>query len=302
MWFRNLTLFHLAEPFPLTAGMLAEKLARMAFSPCTTQTMSSHGWTPPLGRRATDLVHATSGRLLICLKTEEKLLPAGVINEIVADRVAALGERENRRVRRQERDQLRTDVLQELLPRALSRSQLHYAYIDTRLGWLFIDSVNRKAVERLTHTLRATLGSLPLTPPRVANAPTVVMTAWLADNALDADFTLADECELQDPAKEGGVVRCRGQDLDSAEIMAHIQAGKQVSRVALTWKDRLAFVLAEDLSLRRLRFLDVVKEQLGETDTPEQLFDAEFALMSGELADLLPALWASFGATTTPSP
>ena len=302
MWFRNLTLFRLAEPFPLTAGMLAEKLARMVFSPCTTQTMSSHGWAPPLGRRATDLVHATGGCLLICLKTEEKLLPAGVINEIVADRVAALGERENRRVRRQERDQLRTNVLQELLPRALSRSQLHYAYIDTRLGWLLIDNINRKAVERLTHTLRATLGSLPLTPPRVANAPTVVMTAWLADNALDADFALADECELQDPAKEGGIVRCKGQDLNSTEILAHIQAGKQVSRVALTWKDRLAFVLAEDLSLRRLRFLDVVKEQLGETDTPEQLFDAEFALMSGELAELLPRLWASFGATATSSP
>ena len=297
MWFRNLTLFRFAEPFTPTAEMLAGKLAQAVFQPCATHLMNSHGWAPPLGRRATDLVHATGGYLLICLKSEEKLLPAGVINEIVADRVAALGERENRRVRRQEREQLRTEVLQELLPRALSRSQLNYAYIETRQGWLIIDSVNRKAVERLTHSLRATLGSLPITPPRVANVPAMAMTAWLADGALDADFALADECELQDRDEAGGIVRCKGQDLNSAEILAHLQAGKQVTRVALIWRQRLAFVLAEDLSIRRLRFLDVVREQLDETETAEQLFDAEFALMTGELAEFLPRLWALFGAT-----
>jgi recombination associated protein RdgC len=296
MWFRNLTLFRFAEPVTLTAERLAGKLAQAIFQPCATQVMTSHGWTPPLGRRATELVHATAGYLLICLKSEEKLLPAGIINEIVADRVATLEERENRRVRRPERDRLRTEVLQELLPRALSRGQLNYAYIDTRQGWLIIDSINRKAVDRLTHSLRAAVGSLPITQPAVANVPAVVMTAWLADNTLDADFTLADECELQDRNEAGGVVRCKGQDLNSSEILAHLQAGMQVTRVALIWKQRLAFVLAEDLSIRRLHFLDVVKEQVGETDTPEQLFDAEFALMTGELAELLPRLWASFGA------
>ncbi|MFO1433183.1 MAG: recombination-associated protein RdgC [Candidatus Competibacteraceae bacterium] len=295
MWFRNLTLFRFAEPFTLTAERLAGKLAQAIFQPCTTQMMISHGWVPPLGRRATDLVHATGGCLLICLKSEEKLLPAGIIKEMVVDRVATLEERENRRVRRPEREQLCTDVLQELLPRALSRSQLNYAYIDTRQGWLIVDSINRKVVDRLTHSLRAVLGSLPITPPPVANVPAIVMTAWLADNLLDADFTLADECELQDRDEGGGVVRCKGQDLNSSEILAHLQAGMQVTRVALVWKQRLAFVLTEDLSIRRLRFLDVIKEQVGETDTLEQLFDAEFALMTGELAEFLPRLWASFG-------
>ena len=297
MWFRNLTLFRFAEPVTLTAERLAGKLAQAIFQPCATQVMSSHGWVPPLGRRATDLVHATGGYLLICLKSEEKLLPAGIINEMVADRVATLEERENRRVRRPERDRLRTEVLQELLPRALSRSQRNYAYIDTRQGWLIIDNINRKAVDRLTHSLRTAVGSLPITPPAVAHVPAVVMTAWLTNNLLDADFTLADECELQDRNETGGVVRCKGQDLNSSEILAHLQAGMQVTRVALIWKQRLAFVLAEDLSIRRLRFLDVVKEQVGETDTPEQLFDAEFALMTGELAEFLPRLWASFGAS-----
>ncbi len=295
MWFKNLTLFRFAEPFTLSAKTLAEKLAQAVFYPCTSQAVNSYGWVPPLGRKATDLVHATGSCLLVCLKTEEKVLPAAVIKEIVADKVVEIEEREQRTVRRPEQQQLREEVLQALLPRALTRSQRHYAYIDTRGGWLVVDSANRQVVERLTSTLRRTLGSLPITPLRVASAPARVMTDWLAENALADDFALADECELQDRDAEGGVVRCRGQDLSSIEILTHLQAGKQVTRLALTWQQRIAFVLTEELGLRRLRFLDVVKEQLDKTDHAEQLFDAQFALMTGELAVFLPRLLAVFG-------
>jgi recombination associated protein RdgC len=57
MWFKNLTLFRFVEPFTLNAESLAGKLAQAIFQPCATQVMSSHGWVPPLGRKATDLVH-----------------------------------------------------------------------------------------------------------------------------------------------------------------------------------------------------------------------------------------------------
>jgi recombination associated protein RdgC len=294
MWFKNLTLFRLVEPFTLSAEALAGKLAQAVFYPCTPQAPSSHGWVPPLGRKATDLVQAVGGCLLVCLKTEEKLLPAAVVREIVADQVAEIEAREQRPVRRPEQQRLREDVLQALLPRALTRSQRHYAYIDTRGGWLVVDSVNRTVVERLTRALRGTLSNLPITPLRVASAPAVVMTAWLADNTLADDFALADECELQDREADGGVVRCKGQDLGGAEILTHLQAGKQVTRLGLTWNRRIALVLTEELSIRRLRFLDVIKEQLEGVDTAAQLFDAQFALMSAELAVFLPRLLAVF--------
>ena len=110
--------------------------------------------------------------------------------------------------------------------------------------------------------------------------------------ALVADFRLADECELRDEAEEGGVVRCKGQDLSGEEIQVHVQAGKQVTRLALTWNNHIALVLTEDLTIRRLRFLDLVREQLTDlkAETAEQLFGAEFALMTGELALFLPRL------------
>ena len=297
MWFKNLTLFKFSQAFTLNGIELADKLAETAFRPCLSQEMNSMGWAPPLGRKAVDLVHSANGCLLLRLQSEDKLLPPAVVNEIVDDKVFAIEEREGRKIRRREREQMRDEVMLELLPRAFTRSRDSYAYIDPRGGWLVIDSVSRKAVDEFTGLLRKSLGSLAIAPPQVNTAPDRVMTGWLTGENRPPDVELGDECELRDDTEEGGVVRCRGQDLDGAEIGAHLQAGKRVTRLSLAWNQRLSLVLADDLSIRRLRFLDLVQEQLDgvETDSDEALFDAQFVLMTGELGLFLQRLMEWWG-------
>lgn len=295
MWFKNLTLFQLTEPFPYDATTLAAKLQAAPFRPCLSQELQTHGWVSPTGQQQGELVHAVGPFLLVCLKSEEKILPAAVVNELLAEKIEEIEEREARAVRRKEKDRLRDEIMQELLPRAFTRSRLHYAYLDTRGGWLVVNSSSRKAVELLTGMLRKTLGSLPIVPPKVAAAPAAVMTGWLKDGA-PAGVELADECELRDSGEGGGVVRCKRQDLRSEEIDAHLLAGKQVTRLALHWDGRLSVVLGDDLSVRRLRFADVVQEQLDDVEAADEqsLFDAQFALMTGELGEFLPRLLALF--------
>jgi len=297
MWFKNLTPFRFSQPFTLAPQDLSAALSRDLFRPCTSQEMTTHGWVSPLGRKAADLVHAVNGCLLICLQTEEKILPPAVVKEAVDARALAIEDREQRTVRRRERESIRDEVMQEFLPRAFARSRLTYAYVDCPGGWLVIDSASPRAVEELTHRLRLALGTLAIVPPPVVKAPAATMTAWLAQGDLPGDFALEDECELRDAGQAGGLIRCRGQDLGSEEILAHLQAGKQVTRLALTWNERLSFVLADDLGMRRLRFLDVVREPLADlaVETVEQVFDAEYALMTGELKLLLPRLLEIFG-------
>lgn len=297
MWFKNLTLFRFTEPFPLSAETLADRLGRYVFQPCPSYQPSTAGWVPPLGRKAADLLHIANGRLLLCLRTEEKVLPAAVINQMLVERILLIEEQQQRPVRRREKQELREQIVQELLPRALARSRYGYAYLDPSGGWLIVDSVSPRSVEELTGRLRKTLGSLPIAPPKVKKPVAPVMTAWLAAGQAPAAFSLGDVCELQEGGELGGVVRCRGQDLTSEEMRAHLDAGKQVTRLGLSWNDRVAFVLDESLVIRRLHFLDVVRESLQgtATDSPEALFDAEFALMTGELALLLPQLLELFG-------
>jgi recombination associated protein RdgC len=297
MWFKNLSLFRLVEPLPLTLEALTTQLERRAFQPCPSHQPSTFGWTPPLGRRARDQAHAVAGRWLICLRTEEKVLPPIVVNQALAERIALIEDEQRRPVRRREKLDLRDQLVQELLPRALTRSRFGYAYLDLTAGWLIVDSASPRGVEEITGTLRETRGSLPIAPPKVQQSPAAVMTAWLVEGSAPNGFALGDVCELREGGETGGVVRCRGQDLTSDEIHAHLEAGKLVTRLGLIWSDRLAFVLDESLILRRLQFLDVVRESLSETatDSPEAVFDAEFALMTGELTLLLPRLLELFG-------
>jgi recombination associated protein RdgC len=149
----------------------------------------------------------------------------------------------------------------------------------------------------LLNLLRDCIGSFPVLLPQVNNSPNHTMTGWLVHRNLPQDFELGAEVELREPGEDGGVVRCRGVDLLSEEVDTHLQAGKQVARLALHWDDRVSFLLAEDLCLRRLRFADELmkeNEDIPEADDAARL-DADFALMSDALSSLQDRVIALFG-------
>ena len=296
MWFKNITLLCYTEPLLPTVEDLAMRLDQHPFQSCPSFQPSAAGWSAPLGRKARDRVHTVAGRWLLCLRIEERLLPPIAVNQALAERIALIEDEQRRPVRRREKMELREQLVQELLPRALTRSRFSYGYIDAHARWLVVDSASPRAVEEFTGALREALGSLPIAPPRVQHSVSATMTAWLHAGVAPSGFTFGDSCELREGGDEGGVVRCRGQDLCGDEIRAHLAAGKQVSRLALIWRERLAFILDESLVIRRLQFLDVLREALNEDEAPSEaaLFDAEFALMTGELAQLIPEILELF--------
>jgi recombination associated protein RdgC len=297
MWFRNLTLFRFNTPFELTAEALEERLAAHPFRPCGSLEMETVGWVPPLGREGQALVHAQPGRLMVCARTQQRILPAAVVREVVNDKAAEIEEEEGRKVSRKERQSIKDEVLQDLIPRAFTRSRDVYAYIGAAQGWLVIDTASRPQAEALTVLLRESLGSLPIAPPQVASSPAAVMTGWLQQGDVPPGWDVLDECELREPGEQGGVVRCARQDLGAEEVQAHLAAGKQVVRLAVDWRERLTLVLADDLQVRRLKFLDVVLDEAADDGAEDAAarFDADFAIMTRELGELLPDLTAAFG-------
>jgi recombination associated protein RdgC len=297
MWFKNLALLRFTEPFTLGAQALEQRLEERRFRPCGSLEPVSLGWTAPLGKDTFPLVHATNGFLMVCLQKEEKILPASVVNECVAERVEEIEERQGRQVRRKEKDSLRDEVLQDLLPRAFSHSRRTYAYIDPKGGWLVVDSASAKKTDELTSLLRQCLESLPVVPFATRERPAAILSSWLAEDAAPPDVTLESECELRSPEEDGGIVRCRRHDLGAPEIQNHLEAGKEVIKLAITWGDRLSFVLDEALTIKKLRFLELVQDEAADVETadPAERFDADFAVMSLELANFLPRLAELFG-------
>lgn len=291
MWFRNLRIYRFNKPFNVTAEALDAALGESVFRACGPLETHVMGWEPPLGRDGRTLVHVANGCLMVCARREERLLPASVVREILADRVAEIEDAEARRLRRKEQAELREQITTELMPQAFTRSTRLFAYIDPAQQLLFVDSASAPRAEELISLLRECLGSFSVHPLDTATAPASVLTTWVADQP-PADFTVMDECELREPTEDGGVVRCKQVDLAGTEIETHLTAGRQVVRLAIEWDERLACVLSDDLVVRRLRFLDLVQQDAdaAHSDDAAANFDAEFSILNAELSRFVPRL------------
>lgn len=302
MWFKNLSLLRFTEAFQLSAEELHERLNAGRFQACGSLQPMSYGFVPPVGGDDAPLVHAANGCFMVCAQKEEKILPTAVVNEVLAEKIAEIEERKGSPLRKKERDALRDEVIHDLLPKAFSFSRRVYAYIDSQGGWLVVDAASTKKTEELASWLRRCLESLPVAPPVLAARPATEMTRWLSDGSVPLGFSMENECELRASDEEGAVVRCKNQDLTAPEIHHHLEAGKEVVKIALNWQDRLSFVLDDALNVRRLRFLDLIQDQADEVEAHDaaERFDVDFAIMSLELAEFLPRLLELFNGESSP--
>lgn len=297
MFFRNLTLFRFPESSRKSLSKLDRHLDEHRLRPCGPLELATRGFVSPFGRDAEALIHRVGPYTLLSLGSEDKLLPSSVVSEALSVKIGEITEKEGRRVGSRERQRLKSDVVNELLPRAFVRPSRVFAYLAEDSGWLIIDSASRKLAEEVVSQLREALGRFPAVPMTAKDSPRALMTDWLANGTLPEGLAWGDECELRDPAEAGAVVRCRRQDLESDEIREHLKSGKQVFQLGLELDERMAFVLGEDLTIRKFRFLDVVLDTLDEanSESAEAELDARFALMSLETQRLLEKLDAWFG-------
>ncbi|MBY4677804.1 recombination-associated protein RdgC [Marinobacterium arenosum] len=298
MWFKNLIFYKLTEPFEYGENQLTELLAEQAFTPCGSQELSRYGWNSASNGLGDALLHSVSGFLMVSALKEEKILPGSVVRQAVEEKVAVIEREQARKVYRKERDQLKDEVVIDLLPRAFSRFQQTRALIAPKQGFIMVDASAHKRAEELLNLLRNTLGSLPVALPDVAQSPSAVMSHWLQQpQERPVDLAVMDECELRDNLAENGVIRIKGQELESDEFIAHLEAGKRVVKVAMEWQEKLGFVLDESLSLKRLKLTDQMKESLDSEYQDEEWarFDTDMTQMGLELTRLIPALLHAFG-------
>ena len=289
MWFKNLYLFKFENDFSLNAEELHEALSVKPFTPCSATQRESMGWLPPLGKNTTSFTHASNNYILMSMARQERILPATVIKETLQEKVEAIEEAEGRKVSSREKKEMKEDIEHELLPRAFTRTQKLDAYIDPSNGWLILNSSSAPRAEEFTKLLRKTLGSLPVTLPESETSPAVAMTEWLTSGKLPEPFTLGFECELKNQGDDKGSATFKQHDLTLDEIQTSLKAGKFASKLAIEWDEKISFVLSEDLQIKKLKFLDVLEEQLQDNDPQsyEEHIDIQFALMTGEVSSML---------------
>lgn len=286
MFFRNLTFFR----FPTTHdfSQLDELLPEAALKPVGPLELSSSGFVSPFGRGEEALSHRIDKSIWLSVGSENKILPGSVVNDLLAQKVAEIEDKEGRKLGGKARKRLKDDLLHELLPRAFVKSSRTDALLDLEHGFLAVDTSSRKSGEAVASEIRRALGSFPAIPPNAEVAPRSILTGWIAGEPLPEGLVLGEECELKDAMDGGAVVKAQNQELVSEEIAKHLEAGKQVTKLALNLDDHVSFVLGEDLIVRKLKFLEGAVDQLESTERDDlrQELDARFALLAGEVRRL----------------
>ncbi|AGN78174.1 MULTISPECIES: recombination-associated protein RdgC [Pseudomonas] len=303
MWFKNLLTYRLTQEVPFEPEALEAALASKPARPCASQELTTYGFVAPFGKgEDAPLVHVSGEFLLIAARKEERILPGSVVNDAVKEKVEEIETEQMRKVYKKERDQIKDEIIQAFLPRAFIRRSMIFAAIAPRLGVILVNSASAKRAEDLLSTLREVMGSLPVRPATVKVAPTATMTDWVKTQQTAEGFYVLDECELRDTAEDGGIVRCKRQDLTGEEIQLHLSTGKVVTQLALAWQDKLSFILDDKMVIKRLKFEELLQEQAEQDggDEAAQQFDASFLLMMMTFTEFLPALFEALGGEEIP--
>jgi recombination associated protein RdgC len=290
MLFKNLLVHRLGKKWSLTAEQLEEKLAKQALQPCGSYAMESRGWLNP---REEDerYVYNQHRHWLIALGVEQKLLPSSVIKQAAKDLAAQISAQQGRPVGRKEMRDLKDRVTNELMPRALAKRSTTRAWLDEVNRLLIIEAGADKKAEEFLEALRRAEEDFPCRRLETKLSAGPAMTRWLSAHQPPRGFSIDQDLELQAADMSKATVRYTRHDLEGKDIRDHIAAGKTVMRMGMTWKDRVSFVLTEQLQITRVSFVDIVRDEAGgDAADAEEQFAIDFALMTGELSQMIAAL------------
>ena len=294
MWFKNLQIYRLPAPWAFTPEQLEAALAPYSFVPCTSMDLLRQGWDSP--RNNGQLVHTVNKQMLILLGTEKKLLPASVINQVAKARAADMEEAQGFGLGKKAMKELKERVADELLPRAFSIRSNVWTWIDPVNGWLVVDAASPGKADEVLKLMLKSIDKLPLETLHVNRSPVSAMTDWLAADEAPGGFTVDQDTELRATGEGKATVRYVRHTLEVEDVRRHISSGKQCTRLAMTWADKVSFVLTESLAIKRITALDVLKENADNTTkNDDERFDTDMALMTGELSRLLGDLVEALG-------
>lgn len=290
--FKNIICYHIAPSWVIDLEQVEEALAKTPFIECGATQEKSLGWVPPRGEAHGALAESVAGQWILRFFSEVKAIPADVLARKVKEKAARIEQETGRKPGRKETKELKDEAKLDLLPMAFTKQASNFVWIDSAARLLVIDASSQSRADEIVTLLVESLPGLSVSLLNTQNSPQAAMAHWLKEQEPPTGFTVDRECELKSASEEKSVVRYGRHPLDIEEVRGHIDAGKLPTKLALTWDDRVSFVLTEGGQLKKISFLDTVFEG---TKADDGGFDTDVAIATGELSKLIPDLIEALG-------
>lgn len=292
--FKNLLVYRLAPEWPADLGQIDQALQKAPFTECGATQAQSLGWVPPRGQAHAALVEAVAGQWLAALMVEQKVVPGAVVRRQVDALAQRIEQETGRPPGKKARRELKDQALLDLLPMAFTKQASTRVWISPAERLLVIDAGSQARADAALTALAQALPGFAAQLINTAQSPAAAMAEWLVAGDAPGGFTIARDCELKAADGDKPAVRYARHPLDLDEVREHIGAGKQPTRLALTWNDRVSFTLTDGLQIKKLVFEDGVFERQPGASRDDN-FDADLAICTGELLPLIAELLEALG-------
>lgn len=297
--FKNLFLYRMGPPKDPSASALPainamdELLCGQEFQPTTGTQEKSVGWVAPSLRTNDFLAYHSDGNTILRLRIETRAVPGAVVDRRLKEAMDHIEQTEGRKPGRKERRELRDEVVQSLLPMAFPVQCDVPIWIDRDADLLAVGASSQGKADEAITMLVKTFDHLNISLVNTNTSPAAAMTGWLAGTPDDwpEHFAAGRHVELRSGDESKALVKFDRHHLEDEQMRLHIGQGKLPTKLALSWRDRVSFVLTEGLAIKRIELLDLALADAGE----EGGFEADVAIFTGEMRRLLIDLIAALG-------
>lgn len=230
--------------------------------------------------------------IFLTVEHQKKLIPSSVINAELKLRSEKMEAEQGYKVGKKQKHDLKEAILIELNEKAFVTSKLINVWINTKENLLCIETTSGAIVDDIIPLLIRNLGftGRSLDTERL---PIAFMTTLIIDG-VDREFECGNSCVLQDIAG-GKFIAYKNENLDTEEVATYVKTGKRPEKLEISFKVGLTyFTLDKNLMISKISIMD--KEINKDSyETPEDYFDAEFAIRAGTCIEIINALLEVLG-------
>jgi len=291
--FRNIRFYRLDGTWPESEEALSTSLEQAGFEPCGPLTERSSGWVVIDPDTSDSLARRVNGADLIRLRSQSRVLPTAVINEELEARIEDYRKRMQEAPTPREKRRLKAEARDELMPKAMLKSDRIWGYIDLKEKVLGIDTALESVAERFLRRMQASLDGINIRPLQFMKPVDELLSGIFFEDA-PRQFSLGRECRMQDLGDAASKVRWTDFDLSDKSIRDHVANGMRLTHLSFVYDNVMNFVMDENGVLTKLKFVGMDDDNEGHTD-PLARQDAEFILITATLRNLLGDLKENLG-------
>ncbi|OCG00323.1 recombination-associated protein RdgC [Gilliamella sp. wkB112] len=282
LWFKNAIIYQINNDTLLNKETIDKAIKSHPFIPCGNLDNNKMGWVSPYNdNNQDDFIVDMQGHLLLRIKKETKILPSPVIKQALLEKIDKQEQVLNRKLSKNEKATLKDEVMIDLMPRAFSKYNYYWLWIDTNNKRIIVDCNSFKQAEDILAILRKELGSLALTPLSIDKPLEQITTKWVKEKLSFSPFILGNQVELKDPLEGNGIIVCKNQEITSEEILIHFTSGKWVTKIQIIDERGVSFIVNTDLTFKRIKFdVSILDENVDiSPDESDKRLEADFFIM-----------------------